>query len=64
MIHAAVIKQDITKVKAIVKMAREEKLDVEKLLTSKIECIDCEELKLTQKTSWILNATVIHLAAH
>ena len=33
-------------------------------MTSKIECIDCEELKLTQKTSKILNATIIHLTAH
>ena len=64
LIHAVVIKQDIAKVKAIVKMAKDKELDVEKLLKSKIECIDCEKLKLTQKTSWILNATVIHLAAH
>ena len=64
LIHAAVIKQDIEKVKAIVKIAKDKELDIKELLKSKIECIDCENLKLTQKTSWILNATVIHLAAH
>ena len=64
LIHAAVIKQDIEKVKAIVKIAKNEKLDLKELLKSEIECIDCEKVKLTQKTSWILSATVIHLAAH
>ena len=61
LIQAAVIKKDLAKVKVIMKLAQE---DTEKILKSKIECKGCGGLKLSQKTSWILNATVIHLAAH
>ena len=61
LIQAAVIKKDLAKVKVIMKLAQE---DTEKLLKSQIECKGCRGLKLSQKTSWILNATVIHLAAH
>ena len=61
LIQVAVIKKDLAKVKVIMKLAQK---DTEKLLKSKIECKGCGGLKLSQKTSWILNATVIHLAAH
>ena len=64
LIQAAVIKKDVAKVKIITKMAQDKNLGMENLLESKIKCHGGGGIRLNQKMSWILNATVIHLAAH
>ena len=67
LLHAAVIKRDIKKVKFITDFAKRhaKKLDIDfdELLTSEIRCINEDNWKLSPKCSWILDAKVIHLAA-
>ena len=59
LIHAAIIKRDIKQVKILTDLAAE---NLDKVLSTKIEC-DCPEgYKFTQQCSWISNATAIHLA--
>ena len=59
LIHAAIIKRDIEQVKILTDLASE---NLDKLLTTKIECNCPEGYKFTQQCSWISNATAIHLA--
>ena len=65
LLHAAVIKRDIKKVKFITDFVERQgkKIDVDQLLNSEIRCINDENWKLSPKCSWISDAKVIHLAA-
>ena len=59
LIHAAIIKRDIKQVKILTDLASG---NLDKLLSTKIECNCPEGFKFTQQCSWISNATAIHLA--
>ena len=59
LIHAAIIKRDIEQVKILTDLASD---NLDKLLTSKIECNCPQGYKFTEQCSWISNATAIHLA--
>ena len=59
LIHAAIIKRDIKQVKILTDLASD---NLDKLLSTKIECNCPEGYKFTQQCSWISNATAIHLA--
>lgn len=62
LLHAAVIKRDIKKVKFITDFAKRHPNNLDQLLNSEIRCINYENWKLSPKCSWILDAKVIHLA--
>ena len=61
LIHAAIIKRDIEQVKILTDLASE---NLDKLLTTKIECNCPQGYKFTEQCSWISNATAIHLATY
>lgn len=62
LIHAAIIKRDIEQVEILTDLALASG-NLDKLLSTKIECNCPEGSKFTQQCSWISNATAIHLAA-
>ena len=62
LLHAVVIKRDINKVKFITNLAVCKGLNIEDLLKSEIKCEIPDSKKLIQRCSWILDASVIHLA--
>ena len=68
LIQAAVIKKDIEQVRCITSLAKQKGNDnLDHLLRSELKCQfpeEWEEWDLTQKCSWIKDATVIHLATY
>ena len=68
LLQAAVIIRDLDQVKFITSLAsKKSQSDLEKLLTEEIKCVIPEEWKewnLSSNSSWISEATVIHLATY